>query len=128
MALNTDVSTSDVRTALNEIDEATVSDAVIDQQLAHARVVVGAYAADDADADAIDMAVTLVAAYGTLTTDDGGWTTAAQEMDAREEYDVEGMVAALEARRAEALAIITSDGGRPSLRGVGNRYPTYDEA
>lgn len=124
MAPETEVSTDDVRTELNNVAPAVVSDDVIQQQLDHAHVIVGAYAADDADAAAIEMAVTVVAAYGTLTSDSGGWTTVAEEMDAREEYDVENMVAALEARRAEALAIVSPDGTGPTLRGVGDRYPS----
>ena len=128
MAVNSDVTAEDIRTELNELPAEVVSDSVIKQQIDHAEVIVGATARDDVDDRAIEMAVTIVAAHSTLATDDGGWTTVAQELDVREEYDVAGMVSELRARRAEALALVAPNAGGPSLHALGDRYrdpPSY---
>lgn len=125
MPIEHDVTAAEVRTELNDIPTDVLSTDVIDHHINHAAVIVEEYAAADASQDAINSAVTIVAAHGALTSDDSGWTESVSELDVTEEYDVQGMVNTLEARRAEILALVSPSGSGPSLHAVGDRYPDY---
>lgn len=126
MALETDVTADDVRLELDELPKSAVSDAVIEQKIDNAEIIVAEYASADATSAQLEYAVRTVAAYDVLTTDNGGWTTVARDLDSEEQYNVADMVASAEAKRAEALAIVSPDGTGPTLGSVGTRYARDD--
>lgn len=103
------VTTDEVRLALNNPGTDAVSNEVLQQRIEDATVEVGAIAHADATTEQKRVAIRTLAAYYTLSVTGAAYTSTAQELDTREDYDVSTMVEDLAARAENARALITGE-------------------
>ena len=121
------VTTDEVRLALNNPSTDTVSNEVLQQRIEDATVEVATIAHEDATTEQKKVAIRTLAAYYTLSVTGAAYTSTAQELDTREEYDVSTMVEDLAARAENVRALVTGEAvadaegaaGSPSLWTLG---------
>lgn len=96
------VTVSDVRTALNEIDESAIPDATIDQKIQMAKLRVDNRVDDsDVGTDEYEHAITQKAAYDAFTASPA--QTQRSAVDASVSWDVTTYIEELEKRKDEAM-------------------------
>lgn len=100
------ITSDDVRTALNEIDQKAIPDAVIDQKIGQAQVIVQDQAVKQDD-DHYDYAITQTAAYLAFTASPP--MEQKRALDASAQWDVEGFIQNL--KNQMELAMQTAGGG-----------------
>ena len=123
-----DVTTDEVRLALNNPGTDAVSNEVLTQRIEDATVEVATIAHDGATMEQKRVAIRTLAAYYTLSVTGAAYTRTAQELDFREEYDVSAMIEDLAGRAENVRELITGAAlddaeaaapGSPSLHTLG---------
>lgn len=122
MVVTHTVSPQAVRLKLGDPSKAALPDEQIAAEIEDAAVVVTRHAGDTPDPATVNHAVKVVASFA-LLRESGGMTKVAEELDIREEINVEATIDSLRYEREEALGMVSPDEGRPSLHSLGTRDP-----